>query len=99
MRPAGRFVAAVLTELAERTRVGSNVLELDRIAHAMIREHRATSCYIDDHLSFGAMPVSRRGPRLARSGPPTQSGQAQRDRWLAPVGRSAGANYVSWGYD
>ena len=59
MRPAGRFVAAVLTELAERTRVGVNVLELDRIAHAMIREHRATSCYIDYHPSFGAMPFGK----------------------------------------
>jgi methionyl aminopeptidase len=59
MRPAGRFVAAVLTELAERTRVGVNVLELDRIAHAMIRERRATSCYIDYHPSFGAMPFGK----------------------------------------
>ncbi len=59
MRPAGRFVAAVLTELAERTRVGINVLELDRIAHAMIREQRATSCYIDYHPSFGAMPFGK----------------------------------------
>ena len=59
MRPAGRFVAAVLTHLAERTRVGINVLELDRIAHAMIREQRATSCYIDYHPSFGAMPFGK----------------------------------------
>ena len=59
MRPAGRFVAAVLTELAERTRVGVNVLELDRIAHARIREQRATSCYIDYHPSFGAMPFGK----------------------------------------
>jgi methionyl aminopeptidase len=35
------------------------VLELDRIAHAMIREHRATSCYIDYHPSFGAMPFGK----------------------------------------
>jgi methionyl aminopeptidase len=59
MRPAGRFVAAVLVELAERIRVGLNVLELDRIAHAMIREHGATSCYIDYHPSFGAMPFGK----------------------------------------
>jgi methionyl aminopeptidase len=59
MRPAGRFVAAVLTALAERTRVGINVLELDRIAHAMIRDQRATSCYIDYHPSFGAMPFGK----------------------------------------
>jgi len=49
----------VLTELAERTRVGVNVLELDRIADAMIRDHRATSCYVDYHPSFGAMPFGR----------------------------------------
>jgi methionyl aminopeptidase len=59
MRPAGRFVADVLSALAERTRVGVNVLELDRIAHAMIRERRATSCYIDYHPSFGAMPFGK----------------------------------------
>jgi methionyl aminopeptidase len=59
MRPAGRFVAAVLTELAARTRVGVNVLELDRIAHAMIRDQGATSCYIDYHPSFGAMPFGK----------------------------------------
>jgi methionyl aminopeptidase len=59
MRPAGRFVADLLTELAARTRVGINVLELDRIAHAMIRERGATSCYIDYHPSFGAMPFGK----------------------------------------
>lgn len=59
MRPAGRFVAAVLTDLAGRTRVGVNVLELDWIAHAMIREQRATSCYVDYHPSFGAMPFGK----------------------------------------
>ena len=59
MRPAGRFVAAVLTELAERTRAGVNVLELDRVAHAMIRDQGATSCYIDYHPSFGAMPFGK----------------------------------------
>ena len=65
MRPAGRFVAAVLTELAERTGVGINVLELDRIAHAMIREQRATSCYIDYHPSFGTSG----GPCITRPTP------------------------------
>ena len=59
MRPAGRFVAAVLTELAQRIRVGINVLELDRIADAMIRRQGATSCYIDYHPSFGAMPFGK----------------------------------------
>ena len=35
------------------------MLELDGIAHAMIREQRATSCYIDYHPSFGAMPFGK----------------------------------------
>ena len=59
MRPAGRFVASVLVELAERTRVGTNVLDLDRLAHDMIRDAQATSCYIDYHPSFGAMPFGK----------------------------------------
>ncbi|MFD1721825.1 type I methionyl aminopeptidase [Amnibacterium endophyticum] len=59
MRPAGRFVASVLTRLQAEARVGVNLLELDRIAHAMIRERGATSCYIDYHPSFGAMPFGK----------------------------------------
>ena len=41
------------------TIVGTNLLELDRIAHAMIREAGAESCYIDYHPSFGAMPFGK----------------------------------------
>ena len=59
MRPAGRFVASVLERVASEARVGMNVLELDRIAHAMIRERGAESCYIDYHPSFGAMPFGK----------------------------------------
>jgi methionyl aminopeptidase len=59
MRPAGRFVAEVLTALAGRVRPGVNVLELDRVAHALIRARGATSCYIDYHPSFGAMPFGK----------------------------------------
>jgi methionyl aminopeptidase len=59
MRPAGRFVADVLDRLASEVRVGANLLELDRIAHAMIRERGAESCYIDYHPSFGAMPFGK----------------------------------------
>jgi methionyl aminopeptidase len=59
MRPAGRFVADVLTALAPEVRVGVNLLELDRLAHAMIRERGASSCYIDYHPSFGAMPFGK----------------------------------------
>ncbi len=59
MRPAGRFVASVLTKLAEVADVGVDLLELDALAHAMIRERGATSCYIDYHPSFGAMPFGK----------------------------------------
>jgi len=59
MRPAGRFVADVLTRLAEVADVGVNLLELDRVAHRMIRERGAESCYIDYHPSFGASPFGK----------------------------------------
>ena len=56
MRPAGRFVAEVLTRLSETADVGVNLLELDALAHEMIRERGADSCYIDYHPSFGGSP-------------------------------------------
>jgi methionyl aminopeptidase len=59
MRPAGGFVAEVLTALVERADVGVNLLELDELAHRMIRERGAVSCYIDYHPSFGASPFGR----------------------------------------
>ncbi|MDQ6642276.1 MAG: type I methionyl aminopeptidase [Actinomycetota bacterium] len=59
MRPAGRFVAEVITRLAEVADVGTNLLELDALAHRMIREHGAESCYIDYHPSFGASPFGK----------------------------------------
>src|SRR3954451_25369547 len=59
MRPAGRFVADVLTRLAEVADVGVNLLELDALAHRMIKERGAESCYIDYHPSFGAMPFGK----------------------------------------
>jgi methionyl aminopeptidase len=59
MRPAGRFVAEVLTRLAEAADVGVNLLELDALAHRMIRERGAESCYIDYHPSFGASPFGK----------------------------------------
>ncbi len=59
MKPAGRFVADVLTRLAEAADVGVNLLELDELAHGMIRERGAESCYIDYHPSFGAMPFGK----------------------------------------
>jgi methionyl aminopeptidase len=59
MRPAGQFVAEVLTTLAANAAVGSNLLELDALAHEMIKERGAESCYIDYHPSFGAMPFGK----------------------------------------
>ena len=59
MRPAGRFVADVLTHLSSKVGVGTNLLEIDEMAHAMIRERGAESCYIDYHPSFGASPFGK----------------------------------------
>jgi len=59
MKPAGRFVAEVLTQLSAAADVGVNLLELDALAHDLIRERGAKSCYIDYHPSFGAMPFGK----------------------------------------
>jgi methionyl aminopeptidase len=59
MRPAGRFVAEVITALADAADVGVNLLELDALAHDMIRQRGAESCYIDYHPSFGASPFGK----------------------------------------
>jgi len=59
MRPAGEFVASVLTALKARAAVGVNLLELDQMTHQMIRDAGAESCYIDYHPSFGASPFGK----------------------------------------
>jgi len=59
MRPAGAFVAAVVRATAEAAAVGVNLLELDELAHDMIRSAGAESCYIDYPPSFGAMPFGK----------------------------------------
>lgn len=59
MRSAGRFVAETLETLKSEVRVGMNLLDIDRRAHEMIRRAGATSCYIDYHPSFGAMPFGK----------------------------------------
>lgn len=56
MRPAGQFVAHVLSTLAASVDVGTNLLDIDAQAHAMIRERGAESCYLDYHPSFGGSP-------------------------------------------
>ena len=59
MRPAGRFVASVLTRLTEEADVGVNLLDLDALAHDLIREAGAESCYIDYAPSFGRGPFGK----------------------------------------
>src|SRR3982750_1614818 len=59
MRPAGRFVAEVLVALRGAADVGVNLLDLDRLAHKMITDRGAESCYIDYHPSFGASPFGK----------------------------------------
>lgn len=59
MRPAGRFVGEVLTALVAKADIGVNLLELDELAHQMIRDRGADSCYIDYHPSFGASPFGK----------------------------------------
>lgn len=59
MRPAGRFVGSVLLAVKDATKVGTNLLELDEIAHKMIRDAGAESCYIDYHPSFGGSPFGK----------------------------------------
>ena len=59
MKPAGRFVADVLLALKDAAAVGVNLLELDALAHRMIKDAGAESCYIDYHPSFGASPFGK----------------------------------------
>jgi methionyl aminopeptidase len=59
MRPAGHFVSEVITALAEAADVGVNLLDLDALAHRMIEERGAESCYLDYHPSFGASPFGK----------------------------------------
>jgi len=59
MHEAGQFVASVLEATAAATAVGVNLLELDALAHEMIRARGAESCYIDYHPSFGGSPFGK----------------------------------------
>jgi methionyl aminopeptidase len=59
MRPAGRFVAATLTELSQVADVGVNLLELDDLVARRIKEAGAVSCYVDYHPSFGGSPFGK----------------------------------------
>ncbi len=55
-RETGALVADILQALRSRTTVGTNLLELDRWAQAMILEAGARSCYVDYAPSFGRGP-------------------------------------------
>jgi methionyl aminopeptidase len=55
-RETGGLVADVLQALKKRSRVGTNLLDLDRWAKTLIAEAGATSCYVDYAPSFGRGP-------------------------------------------
>ncbi|WP_100447863.1 type I methionyl aminopeptidase [Glycomyces xiaoerkulensis] len=59
MRPAGRFVAQTLTELAEVADVGVNLLDLDELAARRIKEAGGRSCYVDYSPPFGSGPFGK----------------------------------------
>src|SRR6187402_3694309 len=59
MKAAGAFVARVLEATRDAADVGVNLLELDALAHDMIRKRKAESCYIDYHPSFGGSPFGK----------------------------------------
>jgi methionyl aminopeptidase len=52
----GRLVGDILQSLRRRTTVGTNLLDIDGWAKAMILEAGATSCYVDYAPSFGRGP-------------------------------------------
>jgi methionyl aminopeptidase len=55
-RATGALVAHILTTLKERVTVGTNLLDIDKWAKAMILEAGAESCYVDYAPSFGRGP-------------------------------------------
>lgn len=55
-RVSGALVADILQSLKSRSTVGTNLLDIDRWAQAMILEAGAQSCYVDYAPSFGRGP-------------------------------------------
>ncbi|MGC4803877.1 type I methionyl aminopeptidase [Micromonospora sp. DT233] len=55
-REAGALVADILQTLKSRTVVGTNLMEIDAWAKAMIIEAGGVSCYVDYAPSFGRGP-------------------------------------------
>ncbi|CAN5396054.1 type I methionyl aminopeptidase [soil metagenome] len=52
-KETGALVAGILQTLKRRSTVGTNLLDIDRWAKAMIVEAGAQSCYVDYRPSFG----------------------------------------------
>ncbi|MEW1951831.1 type I methionyl aminopeptidase [Terrabacter sp. NPDC080008] len=57
-RATGALVGEILATLRERCAVGTNLLEVDGWARAMIAEAGAQSCYVDYAPSFGRGPFA-----------------------------------------
>ncbi|MEU1485672.1 type I methionyl aminopeptidase [Streptomyces sp. NPDC005752] len=55
-KDTGAVVADILQTLKDRSAVGTNLLDIDRWAKAMIAEAGALSCYVDYAPSFGRGP-------------------------------------------
>ncbi|OEU97042.1 type I methionyl aminopeptidase [Streptomyces oceani] len=55
-RGTGSLVADILQTLKSRSTIGTNLLEIDQWAKAMIVEAGALSCYVDYEPSFGRGP-------------------------------------------
>ncbi len=55
-RETGALVGDILHALKARSTVGTNLLDIDRWARAMIEEAGAESCYVDYAPSFGRGP-------------------------------------------
>ena len=55
-KDAGALVAHILQTLKSRVTVGTNLLDIDRWAQAMIAEAGALSCYVDYAPPFGRGP-------------------------------------------
>lgn len=55
-RSTGRLVAEILQELASRSAVGTNLLEINSWARELILAAGAESCYVDYEPSFGRGP-------------------------------------------
>src|ERR671921_1622258 len=55
-KATGALVAGILETLKRRSTVGTNLLDIDRWAEAMIVEAGALSCYVDYAPPFGCGP-------------------------------------------